>query len=93
MVDAVVRAIGADEARVNITWNRQNGELPDPVALDAADGDVKQWVTEAVRGGNVPGIRADVAADFQDFVVERFPPNDVRPYNSIFIRPKTPFGS
>lgn len=88
-----VRAIGADEARVNVTWGGQNGELPDPVARDAADGDVKQWVTEAVRGGNVPGIPADRAADFRDFVVERFGPTDARPYNAIFVRPKTPFGS
>ncbi len=71
--------IQAHEARVNITWSGNNGDLPDAVARDAADGDVRQWVTEAVRGGGVPGIPADANADFRDFVVERFPPNEARP--------------
>lgn len=84
--------IGAHEARVNITWAGQNGDLPDPVAFDATDGDVKQWVSEAVRGG-IPGIRADPAINLQDFVVDRFNSTDARPYNLIQIRPKTPFGA
>ena len=81
-----------NEARLNITWAGDNGDLPDPVAYDATDADVRQWVTEAVRNGDVPGIRADVNADFSDFVVDRFAANDTRPYNLIQIRPKTPFG-
>lgn len=89
MVDQIVQ-IG--EARVNITWNGQNGDLPDTVNRDAADADVKRWVTESVRAGSVPGIGADPNADFQDFVVDRFPASDARPYNLIQIRPKTPFG-
>ena len=83
--------IGPDQARVNITWKGQNAELPDPVAFDASDADVKQWVTEAVRAG-IPGITADAAADFGDFVVDRFAGNDTTPYNRLMIRPKTPFG-
>lgn len=85
--------IGQDEARLNITWNGQNGDLPDAVARDAGDGDVKQWAQEAVRGGSVPGIPADAGANFANFVVDRFPPNDARPYHTIFLRPKTEFGS
>lgn len=81
------------EARVNITWNGQNGDLPDSVNRDAPDGDVKRWVTEAVRAGSIPGIAADNNADFGDFVVDRFPATEVRPYNLIQIRPKTPFGA
>jgi hypothetical protein len=89
MVDQLVQ-IG--EARVNITWNGQNGDLPDTVNRDAADADVKRWVTEAVRAGSVPGIAADANANFQDFVVDRFGPNEMRPHSLIQIRPKTPFG-
>ena len=80
------------EARVNITYEGQNGDLPDPVSYDANEGDVKQWVTEAVRAGNVPGIPADPNADFGDFVVDKFAPNEQRPYNYIQVRPKTAFG-
>ena len=80
------------EARVNVTWAGQNGDLPDPIAFDAPDGAVRGWITEAVRGGSVPGVDADLRADFADFVVDRFPANDQRPYNLIQIRPKTPFG-
>jgi len=87
--------IGANEARVNITYAGENADLPDPVSFDATDGDIRQWVTEAVRGG-VGLIPAQVAS-FTDFVVERFPaPTDAVPgqrdFNLITIRPKTPFG-
>lgn len=91
MVDLVV-AVREDEARVNVTWQGQNGDLPDPVNRDATDGDVKQWITEAVQNGSVPGIGADLNADFTDFVVDRFPASEARPYNLIQMRPKTPFG-
>lgn len=95
MVDAVqaVRAavVGPDQARVNITWKGENADLPDPVSFDATDGDVKQWVTEAVRAG-MPGIAADVTANFGDFVIDRFPANEATPYNRLMLRPKTPFG-
>ncbi len=84
--------IVATEARVNVTWGGQNGDLPDTVSNDATDGDVRQWVTEAVRHGSVPGIPQDANADFRDFVVDRFAATEQRPYNLIQIRPKTPFG-
>lgn len=88
----LVRVIREDEARVNVTWRQQNGELPDPVYRDAAEGDIRAWVTEAVRNGGIPGIPADPNADFRDFVVDRFPPTEARPYNLIQVRPKTVFG-
>jgi len=84
--------IGADQARVNITWNGQNGDLPDPVSYDAADTIVKAWVTEAVQTGSVPGVIADRFADFRDFVIDRYPATAEIAYNRIFVRPKTPFG-
>jgi hypothetical protein len=40
----------------------------------------------------VPGITADPEADLGDFVVDRFPANDARPWKTVMIRPKTPFG-
>ncbi len=84
--------IRPEEARVNVTYGGKNGDLPDPVHYDSTDGDIRGWVTEAVRGGNIPGIDADQGADFQDFVVDRFSANDARPHNLIQVRPKTPFG-
>jgi hypothetical protein len=80
------------EARINVTWAGQNGDLPSAAPRDSADGDVRRWVTEAVRTGGIPGIAADPRADFRDYVVDRFPPSDHRPYDLIQIRPKTPFG-
>lgn len=79
------------QARVNITYAGQNGDLPDPVFFDATDGDIKTWVTEAVTNGSVPGIMAG-DADFTDFVVDRFAANEQREFNLIQVRPKTPFG-
>ena len=81
-----------NEARVNITYLGENGDLPDPVLFDSPDGDVKGWVTEAVANGGIPGIPAAQDPDFTDFVVDRFSANDERDYNLIQVRPKTPFG-
>ena len=80
-----------NEAKVNITWAGQNGDLPDPVSYDAANGDIFQWAAEAIRNGDVPGIAADTNVNFQDFVVDRFNAKDDEP-NKIVLRPKTPFG-
>ena len=77
-------------AKLSITYNGQQGELPDPVSYDAADGDIKAMATEAVRGG-IPGIDA-AEANFNDYVVDRFPARQDVPYNRLMIRPKTPFG-
>ena len=80
------------EARVNITYGGKNGDLPDPVMFQSGDGDIKAWVTEAVRNGGVPGLDAAPTADFSDFVIDRFAASEARPYNLIQLRPKTPFG-
>ncbi len=92
MENRIIVGIADNQARVNVTFAGSNGDLPDPVSVDASDGDIKQWVTEAVRGGGVPGIPASPTANFTDFVIDRFPPNDVRPYTLFGVRPKTPFG-
>ena len=80
------------EARLNITWQGQNGDLPDPVPYDATAAELKAWAREALRAGYVPGIDADPQAELGDFVVDRFPANDARPWKTVMIRPKTPFG-
>jgi hypothetical protein len=80
------------EARVNVTYAGQNGDLPDLVPFSATDAEIKGWATEAVVSG-VPGISANPQASFADFVVDRFEPNEARPFYLISIRPKTPFGS
>tara|TARA_Y100000310_G_scaffold340338_1_gene435733 strand:+ start:4943 stop:5206 length:264 start_codon:yes stop_codon:yes gene_type:complete len=80
------------EATLNVTWAGKNGEMPDPVPFDAGDGDLKQWATEAVQGGSIPGIEADANVNFGDFIVDRFEAADDLP-NRLFLRPKTPFGA
>jgi hypothetical protein len=84
--------IAPHEARVNVTWAGQNGDLPDPVARNANEREILGYVTEAVRTGGIPGIARDPKADFREHVVDRFGPTDGRPYDLIQIRPKTPFG-
>lgn len=80
------------EARLNISYGGQNGDLPDPVSFDATDSDVKAFAEEAVRNGSVPGITADPNATFQDFMVDRYEANAEVAYNRLMVRPKTPFG-
>lgn len=92
MADELVRVIAADQARVNITWAGQNGELPDPVYIDATDANIRRWVTEAVRNGSIPGIPEDPTADFADFIIDRFEATEARPYALLQIRPKTAYG-
>ena len=79
------------EARVNITFSGENGDLPDPVKFDASDRDILSWVTEAIATGGVPGISRDPAADLTDYVVDRFAASGDLP-NRLVARPKTPFG-
>jgi adenosine/AMP kinase len=89
MADEIV--IYGPNARLNITVNGQNGDYPDLVSYDAADGDIKQIATEAVRTGYIPGIAA-AEVNFLDFVVDRFPANNELPPR-LMLRPKTPFGA
>jgi hypothetical protein len=85
------------EARVNVTYNGTNFELPDPVHYQAGDGDIKAWVTEAIRTGSVPGVAADPAVNLANFMVDRFdapaaPVAGQRDHNLIQVRPKTAYG-
>ena len=58
-------------ARVNITWSGRNGDLPDEIPYDLPDNEVFRLVTEAVRGGDVPGLAGDEDANFDGFIVDR----------------------
>ena len=84
--------VPANMAKLTITYNGEQGDLPDPVSYDATDADLKQMATESVRQGYVPGISAAADADFTDFVVDRFPARQDVPFNRLSLRPKTPFG-
>jgi len=78
-------------ARLNVTFNGQNGDYPDPVNFDSADGDLKQIATEAIRTGYIPGIDANPTVNLTDFVVDRFQATAEMPPR-LMLRPKTPFG-
>lgn len=88
----VVEQLPDGMAKLSITYNGQQGDLPDAVQFDSTDSDLKQGATEAVRTGDVPGIDAAPDADFADFVVDRFPARADIPLNRLMLRPKTPFG-
>jgi hypothetical protein len=88
----IVDAIRDDEATLNITWAGQNGDLEDPIPFDAPDLVLRALAMEAVRTGGVPGIIEDINANFEGFVVDRYPATTEKPYNRVFVRPKTAFG-
>ena len=88
----LLQAIPAHMARLNITWNGSNGDLPDLVPYDAGDADLKRIAAEGIGAGYIPGIDAARRIDLGDFVVDRFPATGEVGVNRIFIRPKTPFG-
>jgi len=79
-------------AKLTITYNGQQGDLPDPVSYDSTDADIKQMATESIRTGYVPGIDAVPDCDLKDYVIDRFPARDDVPFNRLSARPKTPFG-
>ena len=92
MTDRYDFGLGAHQARMNITWAGDNGDLVDAVPYDATDSELKAIAIEAVGGGSVPGIPSTSALDLDGFVDDRFPATEAVPYNRIFVRPKTPFG-
>jgi hypothetical protein len=87
-----VPAIGEGYAQVNVTWQRQNGTLPDPVLTNSTDGDLRGMLEEAIRNGDVPGIAADPNVRLADFEVDRFRATDDLPFDRIAVRPKTAYG-
>ncbi len=84
--------IPMDFARLNVTYNNQQGELPDPVSYTTREEDIRSMAEEALRNGDIVGIDRDADASLTDFVVERFGARDDIPYHRISVRPKTAFG-
>ena len=81
------------DAKLNVTWDGQNGDLPDMVDYDSTTAELLQLAEEAVTTGGIPGIDADPGADFDDFIVDRFPANEAEGLPArLMVRPKTPFG-
>lgn len=87
----IVPALANYEARVNVTFAGLNGDLPDAMAFDLPDADIKAMLTEALRTGSVPGIPAQANVDLTNYVIDRFPANAEYP-NRLIARPKTAFG-
>ena len=86
--------IGVDrgQARVNVTYNGRNGDLPDAVSFDLSDDIVRRIVAEALRTGGIPGIPADENPDLDGFVIDRFAADEATPFNRACVRPKATFG-
>jgi hypothetical protein len=86
-------ALVPNMAKLTITYNGQQGDLPDPVPYDSTDDILKQMAAESIRQGYIPGIDGLADVNFADFVVDRFPARPDVPFNRLSIRPKTPFGA
>lgn len=79
-------------AKLTISYQGMQGDLPDYVPYDATDEAIKAMATEAVSQGYVPGIDAIPNANFADFMVDRFPARGDVQYNRLSLRAKTAFG-
>lgn len=90
--NALQPAVAMQMARLTITFNDMQGDLPDLVPFDATDEDLKQMAMECIRDGYVPGIDADPNANFANYIVDRFPAREDIPWNRLSMRPKTEFG-
>ena len=95
-VFASIVTVPPGHARLNITMNRQNGDLAQSVPYDLPHDEVVRIAIEAVRSGSVPGIHPD-AADAHaraDFVVDSYEamPDRGMPYPRLVLRIKTAFG-
>lgn len=88
----LIPAAPVNAARLNVTWNGANGDLPDPVPYDATDAELKRMASESIETGYIPGIPADAQVNLNDFIVDRFAASAEIPHPRVFIRPKTPFG-
>lgn len=73
-----------------IALDGELGECPEQVPYDAPEDDIRRWAAEAVSGGTVPGIDAQVV-DLTNFKVRRLPAKDGLP-DRVMVRPKTEVG-
>lgn len=78
-------------AQLNVTYNGQQGDLPDPVGYDLTDQQILDIVRETLPQG-IPGIDPVPNPDLYGWVVDRIPAHPQVPVDRILVRPKTPFG-
>lgn len=80
-----------EPAILNVTYNGQQGDLPDDVPFDLTTPEVIDMAEEGIKSGSILGIDADPEATLQGFKVERYPAKDDKP-NRLVVRPSVPFG-
>lgn len=78
-------------ATLNVTYQGQNGDVPDQVEFDATDQEIRDMAAEGLRTGYIPGMGVHPGATLAGFSVDRFPATDELP-DRLFIRPKTAVG-
>lgn len=77
------------QVTLEVTWNGQQGELPEPVPWEATELELKGMAWQALAEGRVRGVAADPSVDLEGFVVDWIEEDGMR---RIAVRPKTPFG-
>lgn len=80
------------DAMVEVTYGGFHGTLANPVLEDVTDAQLRQIVAEALSSGSIVGVAAVQNPDLTDFVIDRWPANEVRATPTYSLRPKTPFG-
>lgn len=85
-------AVRHHEARLNVTFDGRNADLPEPIPFAASDAEIKAWAREAIAAGALGAPRAGGRVDLTGFVIDRFPATAKVPENRVFLRPITPFG-
>lgn len=81
-------------AKVNVTYAGQNGDMPSEVDPLASKEQILVWVAESLRAGDISGIPAQTHVDLSNYVVDTpCPPTPERNYPLITVRPKTPYGA
>jgi hypothetical protein len=74
---------------INITWQGQSGNYVVRLDPGVDDATIRNLCEEAVRSGEVPGIRPNIPKHaFANFVIDRFHGGQAR----FVVRPKVPFG-
>lgn len=79
---------------LNITYNGQSGNYPVKLEDNVHDETIRRIAEEAVRAGEVAGIRARnvPSGAFDHFVIDRFRAGRGRETRYV-VRPKVPFGA
>ena len=82
-------------ARLHVTYQGEGGYLPDMVGYDLGRDEIFRIATEAIRGGDIPGLSQDenvTVTSFSNYTLDRMAAKDGEP-ERIFLRPKTSVGT